>query len=61
LRKSRSSDRSKERSSLREGPLRDQHRIEFIQGMGRRVKRAVEAEKSRERERVEKWRLAMTT
>jgi hypothetical protein len=30
------------------------YRIEFIQGMGRRVKRVVKAEKGRERERVEK-------
>ena len=30
------------------------HRIEFIQGMGRGVKRVVEAEKGREKERVEK-------
>ena len=29
--------------------------------MGRGVKRVVEAEKGRERERVEKWRPAMTT
>jgi hypothetical protein len=40
-------------------PLRDHthdgiYRIEFIQGMGRGVKRVVEAEKGRERERVEK-------
>ena len=28
--------------------------------MGRRVKRVVEAEKGREKERVEKWRWAMT-
>jgi hypothetical protein len=31
-----------------------QYRIEFIQGMGRGVKRVAEAEKGRERERVEK-------
>jgi hypothetical protein len=30
------------------------NRIEFIQGMGRGVKRVVEAEKGREKERVEK-------
>ena len=30
------------------------YRIEFIQGMGRGVKRVIEAEKGRERERVEK-------
>jgi hypothetical protein len=30
------------------------YRIEFIQGMGRGVKRVVKAEKGRERERVEK-------
>jgi hypothetical protein len=30
------------------------YRIEFIQGMGRGVTRIVEAEKDRERERVEK-------
>jgi hypothetical protein len=30
------------------------HRIEFIQGMGRGDKRAVEAEKGREKKRVEK-------
>jgi hypothetical protein len=29
--------------------------------MGRRVKRVMETEKCREKERVEKWRLAMTT
>ena len=29
--------------------------------MGRGVKRVVEVEKGREKERVEKWRLAMTT
>ena len=29
--------------------------------MGRRVKRVLEAEKSREKERVEKWGLAMAT
>jgi hypothetical protein len=29
--------------------------------MGRAVKRVVEAEKGRERERVEKWRPAMTS
>jgi hypothetical protein len=29
--------------------------------MGRRVKRVVEAERGREKERVDKWRLAMTT
>jgi hypothetical protein len=39
---------------------RVQYRIEFIQGMGRGVKRVVEAEKGRERERVEKKRPAMT-
>jgi hypothetical protein len=37
------------------------YRIEFIQGMGRRVKRVVEAEKSREKERVEKWGPIMAT
>jgi hypothetical protein len=37
------------------------YRIEFIQGMGRRVKRVVEAQKGREKERVEKRRPAMTT
>jgi hypothetical protein len=39
-----------------------QYRTEFIQGMGRDVKRVVEAEKGREREteRVEKRRLAMS-
>ena len=31
-----------------------QYRIQFIQGMGRGVKRVVEAEKDREKERVEK-------
>ena len=31
-----------------------QYRIEFIQGMGQGVKRVVEAEKGRERKRVEK-------
>jgi hypothetical protein len=31
-----------------------EYRIEFIQGMGRGVKRVVEAEKGREMERVEK-------
>jgi hypothetical protein len=36
-------------------------RIEFISGMGRGVKRVVEAEKGREKERVGKWRLAMAT
>jgi hypothetical protein len=30
------------------------YKIEFIQGIGREVKRVVEAEKGRERERVEK-------
>jgi hypothetical protein len=30
------------------------YRIEFIQGMGKGTKRVVEAEKARERERVEK-------
>jgi hypothetical protein len=30
-----------------------QYRIEFIQGMGQGVKRVVEAEKGREREKVE--------
>ena len=30
------------------------YRIEFIQGMGRGVKRVVEAEKGREREKIEK-------
>jgi hypothetical protein len=29
--------------------------------MGRRVKRVVEAEKGREKERIEKWRPVMTT
>ena len=37
-----------------EGPATGQYRIEFFQGMGRGVKRVVEAEKGRERERVEK-------
>jgi hypothetical protein len=32
----------------------EEYRIEFIQDMGRGVKKAVEAEKGRERERVEK-------
>jgi hypothetical protein len=36
------------------------YRIEFIQGMGRGAKRVVEAEKGRERKRVEKKRWAMT-
>ena len=31
-----------------------QYRIEFIRGMGRGVKRVVEAEKGREKQRVEK-------
>jgi hypothetical protein len=31
-----------------------EYRIEFIQGMGKRVKRVVEAEKGRKREKVEK-------
>ena len=39
-------------------PPRDQthvqYRIEFIQDMGRGVKRVVEAEKDREKERIEK-------
>ena len=35
--------------------------MEFIWGTGRRVKRVVEADKGRERERVEKQRSAMTT
>jgi len=30
------------------------YRVEFIQGMGRGVKRVVEAEKGREKDRVEK-------
>jgi hypothetical protein len=30
------------------------YRLEFIQGLGRGVKRVVESEKGRERERVEK-------
>jgi hypothetical protein len=34
-------------------------RTEFIQGMGRGVKRVSEAGKGREKERVDKWRLAM--
>jgi hypothetical protein len=37
------------------------YRIEFIQGMGRGVKRVAKAEKGREKERVEKWGLAMDT
>ena len=36
---------------LRDLPQMVEYRIEFIQGMGRGVKRVVEAEKGRERER----------
>jgi hypothetical protein len=37
------------------------YRIEFIQGMGRGVKRVAKAEKGREKERVEKWGPAVAT
>jgi hypothetical protein len=37
------------------------YRIEFIQGMGRGAKRVAEAEKVREKARVEKWELDMAT
>ena len=34
--------------------IRDRYRIEFIQGMGKGVKRVIETEKGRESERLEK-------